>query len=225
MHVAAHRTEDRTAIRSDLGSIFVSLELSRSTWLITSLSPGGGQKMSKHSVSGGDITGLLMRLSQLREKSKVRTGQLVPIIVIQEAGLDGFWIHRVLQSEGIESHIVDAASIATSRRRRRAKTDRIDGEALIRALLAYKRGEPRVCAMVRTPTPEEEDRRRLCSERKTLTNERVQHVNRIKGLLFCQGISDYEPLRRNRRQRLDELKTGGRPLPLHLKAQITRELD
>jgi len=225
MHVAAHRTEDRTAIRSDLGSIFVSLELSRSTWLITSLSPGGGQKMSKHSVSGGDITGLLMRLSQLREKSKVRTGQLVPIIVIQEAGLDGFWIHRVLQSEGIESHIVDAASIATSRRRRRAKTDRIDGEALIRALLAYKRGEPRVCAMVRVPTPEEEDRRRISRERKTLTAERVEHVNRIKGLLFSQGV-EYEPLHRNRRQRLEELRTGdGRPLPEHLKRQISRELD
>jgi transposase len=80
--------------------------------------------------------------------------------------------------------------------------------------------------MVRAPTPEDEDRRRLCRERKTLTNERVQHVNRIKGLLFSQGISDYEPLRRNRRQRLDELKTGdARPLPPHLKAQIGRELD
>jgi len=153
-------------------------------------------------------------------------GQSFPIIVIQEAGLDGFWIHRVLQSEGIESYVVDAASIATSRRRRRAKTDRIDGEALVRALLAYKRGEPRVCAMVRAPTPEDEDRRRLCRERKTLTVERVQHVNRIKGLLFSQGVSGYEPLRRNRRQRLGELKTGdGRPLPPHLKSQIGRELD
>jgi transposase len=140
--------------------------------------------------------------------------------------LDGFWIHRVLQSEGIESHVVDPASIATSRRRRRAKTDRIDGEALLRALLAYKRGEPRVCAMVKAPTPEEEDRRRLSRERKTLIGERVEHVNRIKGLLFCQGVSDYEPLRRDRRQRLDELKTGdGRALPDHLKAQISRELD
>src|SRR5208337_858886 len=79
-----------------------------------------------------------------------------PIIAIQEAGLDGFWIHRVLQSEGIESHVVDAASILTSRRRRRAKTDGIDGETLVRTLLAYKRGEPRVCAMVKAPTPEEE---------------------------------------------------------------------
>jgi transposase len=80
--------------------------------------------------------------------------------------------------------------------------------------------------MVRAPTPEDEDRRRLCRERKTLTVERVQHVNRIKGLLFAQGVSGYEPLRRNRRQRLDELKTGdGRPLPPHLKDQIGRELD
>jgi transposase len=132
----------------------------------------------------------------------------------------------VLKNEGIESHVVDPASVATSRRRRRAKTDKIDGEALVRTLLAYKRGEPRVCAMVKAPTPEEEDRRRLCRERKVLITERVRHVNRLKGLLFSQGVCGYEPLRRNRRRRLDELRTGdGRPLPKHLKAQISRELD
>jgi transposase len=218
--------EEPTAIRTNLDAIFVSLELSRSTWLITSVSPGGGERMSKHGVSAGNIAALLARLSELKQKAFARTGKSFQVIVIQEAGLDGFWIHRVLQSEGVESYVVDAASIATSRRRRRAKTDKIDGEALVRALLAYRRGEPRVCAMVRSPTPEDEDRRRLCRERKTLTNERVQHVNRIKGLLFSQGISDYEPLRRNRRQRLDELKTGdARPLPPHLRAQISRELD
>jgi transposase len=115
---------DQTAIRIDLGAIFVSLELSRATWLITSLSPGR-QKMSKHRVRGGDIAGLLACFAELRAKAQTRTGQLFPLIVIQEAGLDGFWIHRVLQSEGIESHVVDPASIATSRRRRRAKTDKI----------------------------------------------------------------------------------------------------
>jgi transposase len=194
--------------------------------VITSLSPGGGEKMSKHSVSAGDICALLTRFSVLKQKVFSRTGKTFPIIVIQEAGLDGFWIHRVLQKEGIESHVVDPASIATSRRRRRAKTDRIDGEALLRALLAYKRGEPRVCAMVKAPTPEEEDRRRLCRERKVLIVERISHMNRIKGLLFCQGVSGYQPLRRDRRQRLDEIETGdGRPLPSHLKVQINRELD
>ena len=226
MPITADRPETSEAIRTDLGAIFVSLELSRSTWLITSLSPGGRAKMSKHSVRGGDLAGLLGRFKSLQEKAQARTGKLFPVVVIQEAGLDGFWIHRALQANGVESHVVDPASIATSRRHRRAKTDKIDGEALVRTLLAYKRGEPRVCAMVTAPSPEDEDRRRICRERKVLVAERVEHVNRIKGLLFAQGISAYEPLRRDRRQRLEELTTGdGRPLPAHLKTQISRELD
>jgi transposase len=226
MQDVADQSAAPTTIGADLCAIFVSLELSRSTWLATSLSPGRGEKMSKHSVSAGDIAALLARFSELRRKACTRTGKSFPIVVIQEAGLDGFWIHRVLLSEGIESHVVDAASIATSRRRRRAKTDRIDGETLLRALLAHKRGEPRVCSMVRTPTPEDEDRRRICRERKVLIMERVQHVNRIKGLLFSQGASGYEPLRRDRRARLEALQTGdGRRLPQHLKAQVCRELD
>ncbi|MGY4327847.1 transposase [Bradyrhizobium sp. LB7.2] len=221
-----HPSDGPAAIRTQFGAIFVSLELSRSTWLITSLSPGKGEKMSKHSVTAGDVAGLMKLFAELRRKAQAGTGESYPIITVQEAGLDGFWLHRVLQQDGIESHVVDPASIATSRRRRRAKTDRLDGEALLRALLAYKRGEPRVCAMVVAPSPEEEDRRRLCRERATLIAERITHVNRIKGLLFAQGISDYVPLRRNRRARLEALRTGdGRELPSHLKAQIGRELD
>ncbi|MBB4189593.1 transposase [Sinorhizobium terangae] len=226
MHVVADRSAAPAAIRTDLGAIFASLELSKSTWLITSLSPSSGEKMSKHAVRGGDITGLLARFAQLQDKAQARTGRHFALVVIQEAGLDGFWIHRVLEAEGIESHVVDAASIATSRRRRRAKTDKIDGEALVRALLAYKRGEPRVCAMVRVPSVSDEDHRRIGRERKVLVGERTCHVNRIKGLLFAQGITGYEPLRRDRRHRLEELRTGdGRALPEHLKGQIRRELD
>jgi transposase len=168
----------------------------------------------------------LARFWAIRDKASARTGICYPIIVIQEAGLDGFWIHRALEKEGIESHVVDAASIAVSRRRRRAKTDRIDGEALLRVLLAFKRGEPRVCSMARAPTPEAEDRRRIGRERKTLIVERVRHVNRIKGLLFSQGIGDYKPLRRDRREALEAVGAGdGRALGAHMKAQIGRELD
>lgn len=226
MHVVADQSAAPAAIRTHLGAIFVSLELSKSTWLVTSLLPGGGERMSKHTVRGGDIAGLLARFAQLREKAQVRTSETFPIVVIQEAGLDGFWIHRVLEHEGIESHVVDPASIATSRRRRRAKTDKIDGETLVRALLAYKRGEPRVCAMAKPPTPEAEDRRRICRERKVLVSERTSHANRIKGLLFAQGITGYDPLRRDRRERLDDLRTGdGRVLGRQLKAQLIRELD
>ncbi|RUU02206.1 transposase, partial [Mesorhizobium sp. USDA-HM6] len=214
MPVAAHPAP--TAIRTDLGAIFVSLELSRSKWLITSLSPGGGEKMSKHAVTAGDVAGMLARFAELNRKAQARTGRHFPIIVIQEAGLDGFWIHRVLQAEGIKSHVVDPASIATSRRRRRAKTDKVDGEALVRALLAYKRGEPRVCD-ASSAYARRRGHRRITRERKALTNERVRLVNRVKGLLFAQGVSGYEPLRRDRRKRLEALKAGdGRPLPAHL---------
>jgi transposase len=221
-----HLSDGLTAIRTQFGAIFVSLELSRSTWLVTSLSAGKGEKMSRHSVTAGDVAGLMKLFADLRRKAEARTGESYPIITIQEAGLDGFWLHRVLQQNGIESHVVDPASIAVPRRRRRAKTDRLDGETLLRALLAYKRGEPRVCAMVVAPSPEEEDRRRICRERRSLIAERITHVNRIKGLLFAQGVPDYEPLRRDRRARLEVLRTGdGRQLPAHLKAQIGRELD
>ncbi len=221
-----HPSDGLAAIRTHIGAIFVSLELSRSTWLVTSLSPGKGEKMSRHSVTAGDAAELMQLFAELKRKAAIRTGQTYRVITIQEAGLDGFWLHRVLQQQGVGSHVVDPASIATSRRRRRAKTDKLDGETLLRALLAYKRGEPRVCAMVVAPSPEEEDRRRLCRERQTLIAERITHVNRIKGLLFAQGISGYAPLRRDRRVRLEALRTGdGRELPSHLKVQIGRELD
>jgi transposase len=136
MQVTADHTEAHVAIRTDLAAIFVSLELSRSKWLVTSVSPGAGGKMSKFNVHAGDIPALLARFGDLQRKAEARTRQGFRIISIHEAGLDGFWIHRVLEREGVESYIVDPASIATSRRRRRAKTDRIDGEALVRALLA-----------------------------------------------------------------------------------------
>jgi transposase len=221
-----HPIAGPTAIRTQLSAIFVSLELSRSKWVVTSLSPGNGEKMSRRNVPACALGELLALFAELRRKAKERTGEDYPIITIQEAGLDGFWLHRALLQEGIESHVVDAASIATPRRRRRVKTDKVDGEGLLRVLLAYKRGEPRVCAMVVAPSPEEEDRRRLSRERQTLLNERVVHTNRIKGLLFAQGISGYVPLRRDRRKRLEGLQTGdGRPLPANLKAQIGRELD
>ena len=154
--------------------------------------------MSKHSVPGGDISGLLMLFSRLTERARKRAGEEFPIIAIQEAGLDGFWIHRALEQEGIESHIVDAASIMTSRRRRRAKTDRIDGEALLRALMAYTRRTAGLCDGAGTDAGQDEDRRRISRERNVLIAERVARVNRIKGLLFSQGIR-YEPLRRDRR--------------------------
>lgn len=216
-----HRDAD-TVVSTTLNAIFISLELSKSTWLMTSMLPKGSEKMSKFSIRAGDIDTLKKRLDELRGKAL----QDVPIISIHEAGLDGFWVHRVLIQWDVESHIVDAASVAAPRRSRRAKTDRLDGETLLRALLAFKRGEPRVCSMVVPLEPEEEDQRRHGRERRVLVAERVRIVNRIKGLLFSQGITDFRPLNKDRHTRFGKLMTGnGRELPARLKAEVTRALD
>ena len=127
-----------------LSAIFVSLELSRSTWLVTSLSPGGEADVEAFGARRRR-RGALGAARRPAGKAHARTGRRFPVVVIKEAGLDSFWIHRALRKEGVESHVVDPASITVQRRRRRAKTDEIDGEALVRALLAYKQGEPRVC--------------------------------------------------------------------------------
>jgi len=218
-------TQKLSHCRRDDATLYASLELSQATWLVTSLSPGS-EKMSKYSTLGGNGAALLGLLRRLQVRAEQITGGPVEIVVIQEAGLDGFWVHRLLNANGIESHVVDPASIAVPRRRRRAKTDSIDGETLLRTLLAWRRGEPRVCAMVVPPTPEQEDRRRTSRERAVLMQERVRHVNRIKGLLAGQGITDYEPLHKDRRAHLAALKTGdGQPLALRLKAELLREIE
>jgi transposase len=225
MQSATSATAVATTARANDTTLFASLELSKSKWVVTINSPGS-EKFSKHLVEGGDGAGLIDLLSRSRAKAEQRCGMQVKAIVIQEAGLDGFWIHRLLLAHGIESHVVDAASIAVDRRHRRAKTDSIDGEMLLRALMAWARGERRVCSMVRAPSLEEEDRRRLTRERGTLLKERIQHTNRIKGLLSGQGVRDYNPLRRDCFERLEAFRTGdGRELPPMLKAEIRRELD
>jgi transposase len=220
-----HLDRNGTVARTDHATVFVSLELSRRTWLVTALMPGSG-KLSKHALAAGDGRALLDLLDEVKAKAARRTGAPVVVHAIQEAGLDGFWIHRLLEKHGIDSQVVEPASIAVPRRHRRAKTDTIDGETLIRTLTAWYRGEPRVCAMVRPPSPEDEDRRRLSRERDRLLKERIQHTNRIMGLLFGQGIGDYDPLGKERHARLDALVTGdGRPLPAGLKAELRRELE
>jgi len=191
MQIAADRPQASTAIRTDLGAIFVSLELSRSTWLITSLSPGGGEKMSKHSVARvAIVAGLLERFAHLPGEGASTDGAaLFRSLRSRRLDLDGFWIHRMLNAEGIESHVVDPASIATSRRRRRAKDGTGSMARLWFALCSpNKRGEPSgvfdgqgADSRGGRPPPS------LPRSAKVLIAERVLHVNRIKGLLFSQG--------------------------------------
>src|SRR5207342_1031600 len=128
-------------------------------------------------------------------------------------------------SKRIRNYVIDPASLQVDRRVRRVKTDRIDTERLLRSLMAYLRGEPKVWSVVRVLSVAEEDARRLHRERDRLVSERVQHVNRIKGLCALQGIYDYHPLRPQAVARLEQLRTAqGGALPPRLKSEIKREL-
>lgn len=214
-----------SARRQEPVTIFVSLELSRARWLVT-WTFHGRPKISKALVAAGDGAELLALLAQIRARAERSQRLAGKMIVVQEAGLDGFWVHRLLESHGLESHVVDPASVAVPRRQRRPKSDAIDGETLLRVLMAWKRGEPRVCSMVVPPAPEDEERRRLVRERQMLVTERTRETNRIRGLLASQGIADYDPRRRDCRARLEGLKTGdGRALPPRFKAEIARALE
>ena len=95
-----------TDIRGDCATLFVSLELSRSTWIATSLAPGS-KKMSKHTLAGGNGRELLDLLARLKARAEQRIAAPVKVVAIHEVGLDGFWIHRLLEANGIESHVVD----------------------------------------------------------------------------------------------------------------------
>src|SRR5262249_48704100 len=186
----------------------------------------GSERLSRHVLEAGDVARLLGVFGRLRMRAEQHLGGAVEIITIQEAGLDGVWLHRLLEGGGVRSHVGDAAWVPVPRRSRRAKSDRIDGEVLWRTLAAWLRGDPRVCSMVHAPSPTQEDCRRLVRERDSLMRERIRESNRIRGLLAAQGIRGYHPLRRDRRTALARLTTGdGRPLGTQLKKELVRALD
>ncbi len=208
---------------ADYVTVYVAFELSKAKWKLGILLPGS-EKLSRYTIEGGDLVTLSQRLTTARERG-ARSGKPVRVVSCYEAGFDGHWLHRWLTGQGVVNHEIDPASIEVSRRARRAKTDRIDLERLMRAFLAHLRGEPRACSVVRVPSPEDEDRKRRHRERDRLIKERTAHTNRIKGLLHAQGIRDVSVRRPGFIASLEQLRTGddGRPLPPHLKAEIMRE--
>jgi transposase len=211
-----------TPAAAEYATVHVVFELSKAKWKLGITLPES-QKMSRYTIDGGDLPALSGRLAAARAKAE-RGGRPVRILSCYEAGLDGHWLHRWLSEQGVISYEVDPSSIEVSRRARRAKTDRIDLDKLMRTFLSYLRGEPRVCSMVHVPTVEEEDRKRRTRERERLQKECTAHSNRIKALLFGQGIRDVMPLKSSFVTSLDKLRTGdGRMLPPRLKEEIVCE--
>lgn len=203
--------------------LFVAFELSRKTWVVATHTRSS-DKISQHRVIGGDTGRLLSLIERLRMRAAGASETMVKIICCYEAGRDGFWLHRLLTRHGIINYVVDPASVHVSRRARRAKTDRLDAEALVRVLMAYSRGEQKICSMVRVPTVDEEDAKRQHRERERLIAAKTAHVNRIKGLLAAQGVKYNNPLRADWPEQLKGLCTGdGRPIPPLLAAELMRE--
>jgi transposase len=206
----------------EYATVYLAFELSKAKWKLGVIVPGS-QKVSRYTIDGGNLTALTARLAAARAKTE-RCGKPVRILSCYEAGYDGHWLHRWLIEQGVINYEIDPSSIEVNRRARRAKTDRIDLETLMRAFLAYLRGEPRACSVLRVPGVEDEDRRRLTRERERLVKERTAHTNRIKGLLHAQGVRDAMPMKRGFIASLEHLRTGdGRPLPPRLKQEIVRE--
>ena len=205
------------------GTIFVAIELSQRSWLVTMHCPDR-DKISHHRLEGGDHAGLLALVDRMGERATRALGVTPAVVSCYEAGYDGFWLHRLLMAAGITNHVFDPASIAVDQRARRVKTDRIDGEKMLRTLMAYLRGEPRVVRIVRVPTPEQEDARRASRDRGRLTKEQTAHTNRIKALLRLLGMAIGNPRRRDWLSWLATQKDWqGQAVPPQIMAEIKRE--
>jgi transposase len=204
-------------------NVCAAIELSKSRWVVAIQVPTS-ETISVHKLAGGDVRSLLQLLARARSKLTAAGFDQVEIHTCYEIGYDGFWLHRLLEREGIHNHVLDSASIQVSRRGRHLKTDRLDAEALVRVLLALLRGERRVCSVVRVPTPREEDEKRLHRSRAALVRDRTRHLARIKGVLALHGVRHVEPARKDWVSLLKNLQTrDGRPFPPMAMAEIKRQ--
>ena len=206
-------------------TLILAIELSNTSWVLAAQIPGLPGVKAKRSIEPTPEA-LMAAIASYRARAETAGRNVDRVVTVYEAGWSGFWLVRWLAKYGIETHVIQPSSVPVDRRARRAKSDGIDAELLLRTLLAWLRGEPRVCSMVPMPTEADEDARRRVRERAELVTERFGLVNRIGAILATLGAGEYNPLRRNRRQRLDELRTAlGDSLPTHAHAKIARMLD
>ena len=203
-------------------SLHMSLELSSTTWKL-GFADQVGRRPRVRSVAPGDFAALTMEIRAAKQAFGL--DDEATVVSCYEAGRDAFWVHRCLVSMGIESHVVEPSSIEVNRKRRRAKTDRIDAQKILNALLRFKSGDRFACRMIRIPDAESEDMRNLNREMRTIKTEKTAHVNRIRSLLTAQGITEVK-FNRDFPAFLDQAHSAdGRPLMDVLKERLRREFD
>lgn len=199
--------------------MFLAFELSAKKWKVGT-TIGIGQKPRERSIDAGDLEGLLKEIAE----AKARFGLPADARVVScyEAGRDGFWLDRWLRKQKIENVVIDPASVHVDRRKRKAKTDRLDLGKLLRTLIRWYDGEPKMWSVVQVPSVEDEDDRQLHRELQSLKKEQTRHVNRIKSLLVSQGVK--VAIRKNFVEMLKRCRLwDGSSLPGHLAGRLERE--
>src|SRR5215467_11590317 len=213
MNNQAVQEENKTEI------LYLAFELSQKKWKL-GFSDGQKPQVRQVTFNAGD----LQACGEEIEKTKQRWGMAGKILVrsCYEAGREGFWLHRAVTEMAIENIVVDAASIEVNRRQRRAKTDRLDVEKLVRQLVRYWRGERDVWREVRVPSAEAEDRRQMHREVEVLKQERMQHRVRMQSLLYTQGVE--AKVASGFLKKLEQLRNWkGEAVPPHMKGRIEDE--
>jgi transposase len=199
--------------------LYLAIELSNSKW---KLFFSNGEKIRSKSIEARDLESLSQQIESAKQRFKMAPE--VSVVSCYEAGRDGFWIHRHLTAIGVNNLVVDAGSIEVDRRMRRAKTDRIDGKLLLRKLISYCSGDQQVWSVVRVPSREEEDGRRIHRELERLKKERGGHRNRIRSLLVLHGIAMVSW--RGFLQWVEQVRCfDGRQLPPEICSELTREYE
>ena len=209
----------------DQVSTLVSVvELSSKSWLVASTLPGVKRQPRKNLSCNPN--GLLTQIERWRAEAEKAGHEIKRIVVAFEAGRDGIWLARWLRDRGIEAYVIHAASIPVPREHKRPKTDRLDTEMLMRALLGWLRGEPRHCRMVQIPTLEQEDAKRPNREHTSLVRDQTSLVNRMKSTLVMLGITNFNIKLVKAGQKLAGLCTpNGEPIPSNTLAELYRGLE
>ena len=202
--------------------VIAVIEMSQSKWLVAAVVPGVKRQPLKKLQA--DEEALLKLLYRWRTEAGQTGREIKRVVVAYEAGR-GFWLARWLRTRGVEAYVIHPASIAVSCEHRRAKTDRLDTELLMRAFLGWLRGEKRHCSMAAVPAAEEEDARRPNRERENLVTERTRIANQMKAILARFGIRSFKPTLRKAAEKLDGLRTAeGTPLLENTRAELSRHL-
>jgi len=217
------KTQETLRIKDSIKEaiLYIAFELSNSKW---KLAFSDGSKIRYKAITAGNLAQLQVEMELAKQKFKITED--IRVVSCYEAGRDGFWINRYLKSQGIENLVVDSASLEVNRRKRRAKTDRIDAGKLLRMLMRYWGGEKQVWSVVRVPSEQDEDARHLHRSLENLKSERTRHRNRIKGLLVQQGIKVSNPSQKKFLEVLEKVRTwNGQAVAPGLKSQVVREYE